>query len=102
MICRSLQKSLGTVLSAFYCLGVAMVRKTHPMSFILQSSQSSPGECCAYLIAFLSCFADERVDLGGFEAAANVAEETHFPEKRIPMAILMAEVWPCILGLAGT
>jgi amino acid transporter len=38
--------------------------------------------------------------LGGFEAAANVAEETHFPEKRIPMAILMAEVAAVFLGLA--
>ncbi len=30
--------------------------------------------------------------LGGFEAAANVAEETHMPEKRIPTAIVLSEI----------
>jgi len=38
--------------------------------------------------------------LGGFEAAANVAEETHLPQKRIPTAILLSEVTAVLLGLA--
>jgi amino acid transporter len=38
--------------------------------------------------------------LGGFEAAANVAEETHLPEKRIPVAIILSEVIAVLLGLA--
>jgi amino acid transporter len=37
--------------------------------------------------------------LGGFEAAANVAEETHLPEKRIPTAIVLSEVLAVVFGL---
>ncbi len=42
--------------------------------------------------------------IGGFERAANVAEETLMPQKRIPMAILVSEVASVLLGfpvLAG-
>ena len=75
-----------------------MVRKTHPIGFLF-SHPNYPGGF-AYLGAFLSSSLISVWTIGGFEAAANVAEETHFPEKRIPMAILMAEVAAVFLGLA--
>jgi amino acid transporter len=89
---------LGTVVIGLLLFVVAMVRKTHPLSFIF-SHPNHPGGF-AYLGAFLSASLMSVWTLGGFEAAANVAEETHCPEKRIPMAILIAEVTAVLLGLA--
>ncbi len=89
---------LGTVVIGLLLFVVAMVRKTHPIGFLF-SHPNHPGGF-AYLGAFLSSSLMSVWTIGGFEAAANVAEETHFPEKRIPMAILMAEVAAVFLGLA--
>jgi amino acid transporter len=36
--------------------------------------------------------------IGGFEAAANVAEETYLPQQRVPMAIIFSEVASVLLG----
>jgi amino acid transporter len=80
---------LGTVVIAFLLLGIALIRKTHPISFLFTyPHQANLG---AYLIAFLTASLMSVWTLGGFEAAANVAEETHLPEKRIPTAILLSE-----------
>jgi amino acid transporter len=88
---------LGTVLIGLLLLGIALVRKTHPVSFLFTyPHQSSFG---AYLQAFLTASLMSVWTLGGFEAAANVAEETHLPEKRIPMAILLSEVLAVVAGL---
>jgi amino acid transporter len=88
---------LGTVLIGFLLLGIALVRKTHPISFLFTyPHQSSVG---AYLIAFLTASLMSVWTLGGFEAAANVAEETHLPEKRIPTAIVLSEVLAVVFGL---
>jgi amino acid transporter len=88
---------LGTVLIGFLLLGLALIRKTHPISFLFTyPHQSSTG---AYLIAFLTASLMSVWTLGGFEAAANVAEETHLPEKRIPTAIVLSEVLAVVFGL---
>src|SRR5258708_33158916 len=55
----------------------------------------------AYLGPFLASSLMSVWTLGGFEAAANVAEETHMPEKRIPTAIVLSEVIATLLGLAA-
>jgi len=88
---------LGTVVIGFLLLGLALIRKTHPISFLFTyPHQSSVG---AYLIAFLTASLMSVWTLGGFEAAANVAEETHLPEKRIPTAIVLSEVLAVVFGL---
>lgn len=88
---------LGTVLIGFLLLGIALIRKTHPISFLFTyPHQRSVG---AYLIAFLTASLMSVWTLGGFEAAANVAEETHLPEKRIPTAIVLSEVLAVVFGL---
>jgi len=88
---------LGTVVIGFLLLGIALIRKTHPVSFLFTyPHQSSFG---GYVIAFLTASLMSVWTLGGFEAAANVAEETHLPQKRIPTAILLSEVLAVTFGL---
>jgi amino acid transporter len=88
---------LGSVLIGLALLGIALVRKTHPLSFLFTyPHQSSLG---GYVQAFLAASLMSVWTLGGFEAAANVAEETHLPEKRIPVAILLSEVLAVVFGL---
>jgi len=89
---------LGTVVIGFLLLGIALVRKTHSPSYLF-SHPAQPGGM-AYLGAFLASSLMSVWTLGGFEAAANVAEETHLPQKRIPSAILLSEVTAVLLGLA--
>ena len=88
---------LGTVLIGLLLLGMALIRKIHPISFLFTyPHQSSMG---AYLIAFLTASLMSVWTLGGFEAAANVAEETHLPQKRIPTAIVLSEILAVVFGL---
>jgi amino acid transporter len=89
---------LGTVVIGFLLLGIALLRKTHPVSYLF-THPAQPGGF-AYLGAFLASSLMSVWTLGGFEAAANVAEETRLPEKRIPRAILVSEVIAVLLGLA--
>jgi amino acid transporter len=89
---------LGTVVIGFLLFGIALLRKTHPVSYLF-SHPAQPGGF-AYLGAFLASSLMSVWTLGGFEAAANVAEETHLPEKRIPTAILLSEIVAVFLGLA--
>jgi amino acid transporter len=89
---------LGTVVIGFLLLGIALFRKTHPVSYLF-SHPAQPGGM-AYLSAFLASSLMSVWTLGGFEAAANVAEETHMPEKRIPTAIVLSEVIAVLLGMA--
>jgi amino acid transporter len=76
---------------------LALIRKTHPISFLFTYPHQT--SVAAYLIAFLTASLMSVWTLGGFEAAANVAEETHLPEKRIPTAIVLAEVLAVVFGL---
>lgn len=89
---------LGTVVIGFLLLGIALLRKIHPLSYLF-SHPAQPGGM-HYLGPFLVSSLMSVWTLGGFEAAANVAEETHLPEKRIPTAILLSEVIAVLLGLA--
>jgi amino acid transporter len=88
---------LGSVVIGLLLLGIALIRRTHPLSFLFTyPHQPSFG---GYFQAFLTSSLMSVWTLGGFEAAANVAEETHLPEKRIPMAILLSEVLAVVFGL---
>jgi amino acid transporter len=89
---------LGTVVIGFLLLGIALVRKVHPLGYLF-SHPAQPGGV-AYIGAFVASSLMSVWTLGGFEAAANVAEETHHPEKRIPSAIVISEVVAVLLGLA--
>ncbi len=89
---------LGSVLIGILLLGIALVRKTHPVSYLF-THPAQPGGT-AYIRAFLVSSLMSVWTLGGFEAAANIAEETHLPEKRIPTAILLSEAIAVLLGLA--
>ena len=87
---------LGTVSIGLLLLAVALIRKTHPISFLLSHPAQPAG--LAYLPAFASSALMSAWTIGGFEAAANVAEETHMPQKRVPMAILLSELASVFLG----
>jgi len=88
---------LGSVVIGLLLLGIALVRKIHPVSFLFTyPHQPSFG---LYLQTFLTASLMSVWTLGGFEAAANVAEETHLPETRIPTAIVLSEVLAVVFGL---
>jgi amino acid transporter len=87
---------LGTVFIGFLLLGIALVRKTHPVSFLFSHPAQPSG--LAYLPAFAASALMSAWTIGGFEAAANLAEETHFPQKNVPMAIIVSEVASVLLG----
>src|SRR5579871_249843 len=88
---------LGTVVMGFLLLGIALVRKIHPVSFL--STYPHQPSFGAYAQAFLTASLMSVWTLGGFEAAANVAEETHLPQKRIPTAIVWSEILAVLFGL---
>lgn len=89
---------LGTVVIGVLLLAIALLRKVHAVGYLF-SHPAQPGGM-AYVSAFLASSLMSVWTLGGFEAAANVAEETHLPEKRIPTAILLSETMAVLLGLA--
>ena len=89
---------LGTVVIGFLLFAIALVRRVHPIGYLF-SHPGQPGGM-AYLGPFLASSLMSVWTLGGFEAAANVAEETHLPRKRIPAAILLSEAAATLLGLA--
>jgi amino acid transporter len=90
---------LGAVVIGFLLFGIAVVRKVHPIGFLF-SHPGLPGGA-AYLGPFLASSLMSVWTIGGFEAAANVAEETHMPEKRIPTAIILSEISATLLGLSA-
>ena len=97
--CSVISEILGAVVIGFLLFGIAMIRKVHPISFLF-SHPGLPGGT-AYLGPFLASSLMSVWTIGGFEAAANVAEETHMPEKRIPTAIVLSEVSATLLGLSA-
>jgi len=88
---------MGTVVIGFLLLGIALVRKTHPISFLFTYPHQPSFQ--AYVEAFLTASLMSVWTLGGFEAAANMAEETNSPQKRIPTAILVSEIMAVVFGL---
>jgi amino acid transporter len=87
---------LGTVSIGLLLLAVALIRKTHPVGFLFSHPAQPSG--LAYLPAFASSALMSAWTIGGFEAAANVAEETHMPQQRVPMAIILSELASVFLG----
>jgi amino acid transporter len=87
---------LGMVSIGLLLLAVALIRKTHPVGFLFSHPVQRSG--LAYLPAFASSALMSAWTIGGFEAAANVAEETHMPQQRVPMAILLSEAASVFLG----
>ncbi len=87
---------LGSVFIGFLLLALALLRRTHPISFLLSHPAQPAG--LAYLPAFASSALMSAWTIGGFEAAANVAEETVLPQKRVPMAILVSQGASVLLG----
>jgi amino acid transporter len=87
---------LGTIAVGVLLLGVALIRRTHPWSFLFAHPNRPAG------FSYLSPFAFSAVmsawTLTGFESAANLAEETRHPERRIPGAIVLSEVSSVALG----
>ena len=93
---------LGAFVVGVVLLGIALVRKTHPVGFLVTHPAQPAG--FAYLGAFAFSSLMSAWTLTGFEGAANLAEETTVPEKQIPVAIVGSEVSSVLLGflvLAG-
>lgn len=93
---------LGTVIVGLALLGFALRRHVHPASFLFTHPHHAGGWAYVAPLAFSSLMA--AWTLTGFEGAANLAEETKNPEKKVPTAILGAEVFSVLLGfliLAG-
>jgi len=93
-----LAEILGTVVIGLLLFGIALHRKIHPFGYLF-THPGQPGGF-AYLGPFLASSLMSVWTLGGFEAAANVAEETRMAQKRIPVAIVLSEVSAVVLGLA--
>lgn len=87
---------LGTVFIGFLLLAIALVRRVHPWTFLL--SHPAQASTIAYLPAFASSALMSAWTIGGFEGAANVAEETHLPQQRVPAAILLSEGATVLIG----
>jgi LPXTG-motif cell wall-anchored protein len=93
---------LGTVAIGIALLVIAVLHKTNPPSFLL-SHPGQPGGT-AYLGALGFSALMSIWTLTGFEGAANLAEETRFPQKDIPVAIVFSLVFSVLIGflvLAG-
>ncbi len=87
---------LGTGAVGLILLEVVVVRRTHPWGFLLSHPQQPSG--FHYLGAFAFSSVMSAWTLTGFEGAANMAEETRQPERRVPAAILYSEVSSVVLG----
>jgi amino acid transporter len=87
---------LGTVIVGLALLGFALRRHVHPASFLFTHPHHAGGWAYLAPLAFSSLMA--AWTLTGFEGAANLAEETKIPEKKVPAAILGAEIFSVVLG----
>ncbi len=87
---------LGTMVVGLLLLGVALVRKTQPLAFLFSHPEHTSG--LAYLGPFAFSAVMSAWTISGFESAANLAEETRAPERRIPGAIIYSEVSSVVLG----
>ncbi len=87
---------LGTMAVGVLLLGVAVARRTHSWGFLFSHPHHSGG--LAYLGPFAFSSVMSAWTLTGFESAANLAEETRRPERRVPGAIILSEVSSVVLG----
>lgn len=87
---------VGTVAVGAALLTVALSRHVHGVSFLFTHPHQPSG--VPYLAAFVSASLMAAWTLTGFEGAANLAEETHLPERSVPIAILGAEISSVLVG----
>jgi amino acid transporter len=87
---------LGTIVGGLLLLGLALVHRTHSWGFLFSHPHNGSGVDYLGPLAFSSVVS--AWTLAGFESAANLAEETRDPVRRIPSAILLSEVSSVILG----
>jgi len=93
---------VGTVAVGAALFTLALTHHVHPVSFLFTHPHQPTG--MSYLPAFISASLMAAWTLTGFEGAANLAEETHLPERSVPIAILGAELSSVVVGflvLAG-
>ena len=86
----------GSGLVGIILLVVALKRHTNSAAFLVSHPGHSSG--LPYLGAFAFSSLMSAWTITGFEQAANLAEETHQPERRVPRIILFSEVFGVGLG----
>ncbi|HEY6922056.1 MAG TPA: APC family permease, partial [Steroidobacteraceae bacterium] len=86
----------GSGLVGIILLVVALRRHTNSAAFLVSHPGHSSG--LPYLGAFAFSSLMSAWTITGFEQAANLAEETHQPERRVPRIILFSEVFGVGLG----
>ncbi len=87
---------LGAIAVGILLLGVALVRRTHSWGFLFSHPNNSGG--LEYLGPFAFSSLMSAWTLTGFESAANLAEETRDPQRRVPRAIIFSEASSVVLG----
>ena len=86
----------GSGLVGIILLVVALRHHTNSATFLVSHPGQRPG--LPYLGAFAFSSLMSAWAITGFEQAANLAEETHQPERRVPRIILFSEVFGVGLG----
>ncbi len=77
-------------------LTISVVQKTNSFHFLFTHPGHPGGLAFLGPLAFSSLAAAWTIT--GFEGAANLAEETKLPERRVPFAIVSSEVFSVIIG----
>jgi len=80
----------------FLLLVLAIIHKTNSLHFLFTHPGHPHGAAFLGPLAASSLMAAWTIT--GFEGAANLAEETKLPEKRVPFAILSSEVFSVVIG----
>ncbi len=86
----------GSGLVGLLLLGVALHRHTHTWGFLFTHPGHPPG--LPYLSAFAFSSLMSAWTITGFEQAANLAEETHQPDHRVPRIIVFSLALGVALG----
>lgn len=86
----------GSGLAGLLLLAVALKRHAHSAAFLLSHPGHAPG--LPYLGAFAFSSLMSAWTITGFEEAANLAEETHQPERLVPRIIVFSQVFGVAVG----
>jgi amino acid transporter len=87
---------LGSVVAGITLLVLALLGKGHPLHFVLTAETPGTGTRWVGALGFSSLMSIWT--LTGFENAANLAEETKFPQRIVPTAIVSSLVISVVLG----
>src|SRR5579863_168973 len=74
----------------------SLKQKTNSFHFLFTHPGHAGGLAFVGPLAFSSLMAAWTIT--GFESAANLAEETEFPESRVPFAIISSEIFSVVIG----